>query len=399
MRSMRFASALSTRPNLEDALAEACESLRRQIGTTSIDMCAVFASAGYGDDLDRLPTNVHEALAPRTLLGCTGGGIVGGRREIEGAPALSLTVGHMPDAETHVVHLDTGDLPDDDDGPRAWLDRVGVPAEQARGVLVLPEPFRFPSDRLLAGLDFAYPQAPKIGGVASGSRHPGGNRVFANRNAYQTGAVVGVVTGEVQVVPILAQACKPIGAMGTITQARDHQLLAVDQMPALRFLERQLEGLDEGDRELATSRPLFLGIASSPFTATETLGPGDYLIRNIIAFDPQEQSLTIGEQLAPGRRVRFHVIDHHTAAFDLRRALHRHKTLHPAQPAGALMFTCLGRGRSLYGEPDHDGRVFREELADAPLGGFFCNGEIGPVHESTYLHGYTTSIAVFAPPA
>lgn len=396
---MRFASALSTLPRFDDALAEACDRARAQLGNASIDLCIVFASPVLGQDLERLPTAVHERLAPRALLGCTGGGIVGGGHEVEGQPALSVTVSSMADTATYVVHLDAGDLPDPDAGPREWLERIGVPAERARGVIVLPEPFHFPADRLLAGLDFAYPGAPKIGGVASGSRHPGGNLLFAGRNAYQTGAIVAVLTGDVSVTPILAQGCKPIGTVGTITRAENNQLVAVDQVPALRFLEQQLEGLDEGDRELATSRPIFLGIAMSPFTAPSALGPGDYLIRNVLGFDPEAGSLTIGEMLAPGRRVQFHVMDHHTSAFDLRRALHRHKTLDPRAPAGGLMFSCLGRGRHLYGEADHDSRLFREELADAPLGGFFCNGEIGPVHDSTYLHGYTASIAVFAPRA
>jgi len=393
---MRFVSALSTKPRLDDAVAEACERARAGLGGVPIELCALFASASYGDDLDRLPTRVHEALAPRALFGCTGGGIVGGRREIESQPALSVTAGHMANVHAHVVHLDTADLPDEDAGPRPWLDRVGVPADEARGLVVLPEPFRFPADRLLAGLDFAYPQAPKIGGIASGSRHPGGNRLFAGRTTHGTGAVVAVLTGDVEVLPILAQGCKPIGKVGTITRAQDNQLLAVDQVPAVRFLERQLEDLDEGDRELATTRPIFLGIAMSPFTAPEALGPGDYLIRNVLGFDPEAGTLAIGERLAPGKRVQFHVMDHHTSAFDLRRALHAHKAAHPRAPLAGLMFSCLGRGRHLYGEPDHDGRLFREELADVPLGGFFCNGEIGPVHDSTYLHGYTTSIAVLA---
>ena len=89
-------------------------------------------------------------------------------------------------------------------------------------------------------------------------------------------------------------------------------------------------------------------------------------------------------------------MDHHTSAFDLRRALQKQRALGDA-PAGALMFSCLGRGQNLYGEADHDSRLFFEELADAPLSGFFCNGEIGPVHDTTYLHGYTASIATFSP--
>jgi small ligand-binding sensory domain FIST len=30
-----------------------------------------------------------------------------------------------------------------------------------------------------------------------------------------------------------------------------------------------------------------------------------------------------------------------------------------------------------------------------PLTGFFCNGEIGPVGGTTFLHGYTSSFGIF----
>ena len=39
--------------------------------------------------------------------------------------------------------------------------------------------------------------------------------------------------------------------------------------------------------------------------------------------------------------------------------------------------------------------MFREKLGDMPLTGFFCNGEIGQVGGSTYLHGYTSSFGIF----
>ena len=66
-------------------------------------------------------------------------------------------------------------------------------------------------------------------------------------------------------------------------------------------------------------------------------------------------------------------------------------------PAGALLFSCLGRGQALYGEPGHDSGVFRDVVGDVPLGGLFCNGEIGPVQGQTFLHGYTSVFVTFSP--
>ena len=58
---------------------------------------------------------------------------------------------------------------------------------------------------------------------------------------------------------------------------------------------------------------------------------------------------------------------------------------------------CLGRGQGLYGEPDYDSRAARAHLGELPIGGFFCNSEIGPVHGRTHLHGYTGVFAFFRP--
>ena len=63
------------------------------------------------------------------------------------------------------------------------------------------------------------------------------------------------------------------------------------------------------------------------------------------------------------------------------------------------MFTCNGRGRNLFGEPDHDAGVVAE-LLGPPRAGMFCAGEIGPVGSQNFLHAFTASLALFEyPPA
>ena len=64
-------------------------------------------------------------------------------------------------------------------------------------------------------------------------------------------------------------------------------------------------------------------------------------------------------------------------------------------PAGALVFSCNGRGSAMFGLPDHDATVVAEELGGAPAAGFFAAGEIGPVGCRSFLHGFTATVAVF----
>ena len=117
---------------------------------------------------------------------------------------------------------------------------------------------------------------------------------------------------------------------------------------------------------------------------------GDYLIRNIVGVDGQRGTLSVGEMLKEGQTVQFHLRDADASSQDLDAMLNQYVASHPLhQNAGALLFSCLGRGSYLYGRPDHDTDMFRDKVGAMPLTGFFCNGEIGQVGGSTYLHGYT----------
>ena len=63
--------------------------------------------------------------------------------------------------------------------------------------------------------------------------------------------------------------------------------------------------------------------------------------------------------------------------------------------AGALLFTCNGRGSGMFGEPHHDARAVARSLGTQAVAGFFCGGEIGPVGGRAFVHGFTATLAVF----
>ena len=54
----------------------------------------------------------------------------------------------------------------------------------------------------------------------------------------------------------------------------------------------------------------------------------------------------------------------------------------------------IGRGTRLFGVPHHDADVVASSLADAPLAGMFCAGELGPVGGKNFLHGFTASVVL-----
>jgi len=142
---------------------------------------------------------------------------------------------------------------------------------------------------------------------------------------------------------------------------------------------------------------LFLGIEMRP--ELQEYRRGDFLIRNLVGADPDDGALAVAAPLADGLVVQFHLRDAQTSAVDLEDRLARYRSdpRPGGAPRGALLFSCLGRGAGLYGLPDHDSEALRRHLGPLPLGGLFCNGEIGPVGERSFLHGYTSAFAIFRP--
>ncbi len=388
---MRFSSAISTATELDEACAAAAADARAGMQGVSTDVCFAFFSASY-QNLEAAGVLIAEHTGAARVIGCSGAGVVGGGREVETERAVSLTLASLPRCTLHTAHVEHADLPSPDAPPDSWADRVGSPRDDTRALVVLADPFSIAVPQLLAGLDFAYPEAPVIGGLASGSRVAGGHALAIDRRVARAGAAVLAVRGAAVVEARVAQGCKPFGKVGRITRCEGHELIEIDRVPAGKFLHAQLDGLGARDLELARSAPLFLGIAMDPFAASPPAA-GDYLLRFITDYDERSRRLRVAGELGTGKAVQFHLRDADASHSDLEQVLAEART----SPAGALMFSCTGRGQKFYGDADHDSRVFHSRFAGTPLGGFFCNGEIGPVGGTTHLHGYTSSFALFSP--
>lgn len=95
--------------------------------------------------------------------------------------------------------------------------------------------------------------------------------------------------------------------------------------------------------------------------------------------------------------MQFHLRDAGSADEDLRRLLEPGTLSAGGRPEDALLFTCNGRGRGLFGAPDHDISVLEQTHPEIAVASFFCAGEIGPVGGRNVLHGFTASTAVFTP--
>lgn len=413
---MQWANALSSRPSLEAAVKEVVETATESL-QASPDLGLVFISSAFASEYSRLMPLLKEKLPGVTIIGCGGGGIIGMNPqgeaiELEQEPGISLSLACLPGVKIEAFHILPGQLPDLDSSPDTWWNLIGVPSEDQPQFILVADPFSSKITDLLQGLDYAYPGATKVGGLASGGLMGKTIGLFYNDRFYQEGAVGVALSGNIIIETIVAQGCRPIGKPYRVAQGERNILLKIEELKdadatggdgitrsPLEALQELVENLNSEDRELAQNS-LFVGVVRDEFK--QKLEQGDFLIRNLLGVDPQAGAIAIGDRVRPGQRIQFHLRDARTSAEDLEMLLLRYQkeesfNLSSFSNAGALMFSCLGRGEGLYSKPNFDSSLFQRYL-NMPLSGFFCNGEIGPVGGSTFLHGYTSVFGICRQP-
>ncbi len=392
---MRFASALT----LKRDVTEIVDDLASQVWTqmpddASISVAFLFTHIGFTPVLNELVPAIRSELEVECLVGCTSAGVIGVDREIEQREAVSLLVASMPEADIQPFRVTETDVEEWADAT-AWHRNLGFGAEPDRHLVVLADPFTIAAIRLVNELSAAYPGAPLIGGLASGGQNRGEHRLFLNDELLDEGAVGVALSGNVRITSVVSAGCRPIGQPLIVTRAEKNVIFEIGGRPPMQVLHDMLPSLPERDQQLARTA-LLLGRVINEYQ--EDFSQGDFLIRNLLGGDEKSGALAVGDFMHTGQTVQFQVRDGQTAHDDLRHLLagaKQKRTDHP--PRGALLFSCLGRGQSMYGAPSHDVRLMQKFFPALPSAGFFCNGEIGPVGGRAYVHGFTTVIGLFSP--
>jgi small ligand-binding sensory domain FIST len=387
---MQWVSKVSTAPSFVDAFAEAVAGIEIRLDGSAPDLVFLFASPHHREHFAGVPGALADAFPGALAFGCSGAGIVGDGRELERTAALSITAAVLPAVELSTFHVDAEDLVGADDS-EAWHSRLDLAGDASGALVVIADPFTCDTGPLLESLDRAFPALVKVGGLASGGNQPGQTAMFAGSSTYGTGAIGLALTGNLVVDAMVAQGCRPIGTPMFVTRSERNVINELDGRPVARVLQEVYEQAAPRDRELMRSS-LFLGLVTRP--DQQVYRQGDFLVRNILGLDARTGALAVAAEAPKNGVVQFHLRDADTSSEDLDAVLRGYTEL-GHRPAGVLMFSCVGRGHGLYGRPNHDVDALTRHVGEVPVGGFFGNGEIGPVGGRTHLHGYTTSFALF----
>ncbi|HZU79861.1 MAG TPA: FIST N-terminal domain-containing protein, partial [Acidimicrobiales bacterium] len=376
---MPFAAAMSEHPVTAHAVGEVAGEVLERLGERP-DLALLFVTPPHAGALEDAAGVVDAVLHPLVLAGCAAESVAGPHREVEQTAAVTLFAARTGP----LLGLDLQVIPAPDGASgrlSGWPEDL---AFEPQALVLLADPYSFPAEGVLEWIDERHPGLPVIGGMASAGRGPGGNRLVHGTRVGTSGGV-GVLLGPgVDIDVVVSQGCRPFGHPLVVTKAEGNVIHELAGKPALeRLLAQAHESLSEREVELLERGGLHVGRVVDEHR--EQFGRGDFLVRNVLGADRRTGAIAVGDVVEVGTTVQFHLRDADSADEDL------HELLVGRSADAALLFTCNGRGTRLFDAPDHDVGVLTDRLGLLPLAGFFAAGELGPVGEHNFLHGFTAS--------
>src|SRR5512138_1019872 len=127
------------------ATKKAIEQAVAPLGAAKPDLAVVFASAAFADDYPRMLADIRAGTGAGLVVGCSGQGVIGPRREVEGEPALALLLAALPGATLRPYHF-TQEEVEESSGPVFWHIETEIEPPAARAWLLLADPYHLQGD-------------------------------------------------------------------------------------------------------------------------------------------------------------------------------------------------------------------------------------------------------------
>ena len=357
-------------------------------GESPPDLVLLFASHEYADVCQDLVARARAQTATRTLIGCFGYGCIGSGRELERTPGLSMLALWLPEVTFRPIQIDQSRLKSMGGGEFAAL-----AGQEADAWIVLTEPYRMDVHHLIERLSHQFPGVPIVGGMTSSEDRFHPTRLFIDDEFFEGGAIALAMLGPYELIPIVTQACEPIGEPWTVTGVDRNAILAISGRPAIDVLIETVASLPS-DQQRQAKRHLLVGFAGNEYR--DEFHRGDFLIRGVLGVDHERAAIVVGDRPRIGQTIQFQMRNALTADIDLHQhLLETRALLNSRKPIAAFLASCSGRGAGLFGKPDHDAAALQSAFNGLPIGGFSSVGEIGPIDNRIGLHSFAASIGLF----
>jgi len=376
----------------EAGLRRWAEDLRAQLLAPQVSLGLVFMSPKFFPNAQATLEILRVHARIPLLAGCSSTSLVVGSHEIEEATGIVLALYSLPGAELKGFRF-TQTQVEEADSATYWPLETGVDPKRTNGWLVFIDPFHLDAESWMRSWNTAYAPLPTFGGLSSGIFSEQATQVYLNGEVFDDGGVAISVGGDVKLSGVISQGCTPIGETWTLTRVEQNLIHQIANRPAYAVLAETVQQLSAADQQ-KTRGNLFIGLVVNEYL--EDFHRGDFLVRNLLGGDPNSGVLAVAALPRAGQTIQFHRRDAVAANEDMGELLnHAKEKIGGAAIYGGCLCCCNGRGKNLFGAPNHDAELVQKELGPLGLAGFYGNGEIGPVGEKNYLHGFTASLALF----
>jgi len=230
----------------------------------------------------------------------------------------------------------------------------------------------------------------RFGGVSGDATGHGPFSVWQNGKGATQGYCE-LVINHAQVAVAASHGLKNISSPRKITKTKGHDVLSIGNIDALSSLTSAWHKHHKSDKSL----PYHQLIAMVANKATQ-LERGEYNVASIITGNEESASVTLTKALQEGDWLSWAIRDVDAAQIDIVKTASTLKQQLSAEPAFALLFSCLGRGPYFYNNTDQDLALLKTLFPNLPIIGFYGNGEIAPIHGVNELLQYSAVLALCA---
>lgn len=386
---MKIASSVSIASDSRMAAEEAATEVAADLGGAAADLVFLFISPHHSPHAEEVGEIVREKLPAAHFVGCTAEGVLGGDREFADSPGLSLWAASLPGVDFASCRLESAE-----EGQNVLLLEAMTEIREPTTMVLVADPFSIVAEDLIDELAESRPELVFAGGMASGSNQPTGNRFYYGEEVFDQGGAAVLFRGGRNISTVVSQGCRPFGKPLVVTSCEDNMIKELGGESAWQKFIEQVELTEDADRERLTEG-LHVGRAVDSRSASE--GAGSFLVRGVLGFVKENGAMMVSDIPRAGQTVQFHLRDPASASQEMENLLQAGCERLDGKVAGALLFTCNGRGLRMFDRPHHDAALVSRIFNGTPLAGFFAAGEIGPIGDSSFLHGFTAVTVLFHP--
>jgi small ligand-binding sensory domain FIST len=381
----------STEASTEKAVEEAFAGAFAQAGVSEADWALVVFTAEHMRDQEKLRNAVSHACNPAVVVGSSAAGILTGEGEVEGSEGIAVLAVATDQLQANAFLFESLRGHDAEAGTKiANLARISPDTNLL--TVLMPDSYNGQAQEMLQAIQREIGYSPIIGAGSSESGVAGATFQLCN-DQIATNAVTGLhLSGSFESSIDITQGCQPITEPLAITRAEGNIIYEIDHRPAFEVFTSVLKGplLEDLRRALMY---VFVGLPAD--RRSDTVGAGEYLVRNIIGLDSKKKIIAVADKVTEGQAMIFTLRDGQRARDDLGQMLKRQaERLAGKKPAFGVYFNCCARGASLYGMPGIDSAYIRQILGEFPLIGMFGGYELAPLGGANHLFAYTGVLAL-----